>query len=219
MTYLDCLMAEVKRCQMNDCHRAASAFCYCCQKNTCTRHFNQHIDNLRAQIDPLADAVNSTVEKIDEMTLEQLTEAQFRKLDQWKCDMHQLINQIFLDKRKEIEDIVENSQENFFKHQIQQKDNVVKIQQEVKQLVEDGDATIQQIESLKKQLAKIEKNQTEFEIQFLSIYTQVFDPQFVTVSSLLNNLNTSFAAFALLSSCKVFVLMLFTQIGHFIYSS
>ena len=218
MTHLDFLMTEVKRCQLNDCHRAASALCYCCQKSTCIQHFNQHIELLRAQIDPLADAVNTMVEKIQAMTVEQLTEVPFTKLNQWKCDMHQLIDQIFSDKHKEIEDVVENNRDTFLEHKIQQEDNIMKIQEEVKQLIEDGAATFHQIQSLKEQLAKIEASQMAFEKQFLSIHTQVSDHQFVTVSSTLSNLNTSFAAVLSLSPSNVLLLLIAIQISFFIYS-
>ena len=198
-THLDSLMTEVKRCQLNDCNRAAAALCYCCEKSICIHHFNEHSDALRTQVDSVADAVNVVVEKIQGMTMEQLTEIPFCKLNQWKCDMHQLIDQIFSTKHKEIEELIEKNKEKFHEHREQQKGNVMKIQEEVKQLAEDGDATFQQIELLKNRLTRIKENQTAFEKDFLSVHTQVSGRELVIVSSTLNHsLSKSIFLFSIL---------------------
>lgn len=202
-------MSEAKQnCQINDCNRAASTFCYCCKKSICTRHFTEHIDAVRAQVDPLADAVNTMVEKIRDVTIEQFTETSLATLNQWKCDMHRLVDEIFSNKCKEMEDLVEKNKEIFHEHKTQQWENVMKIQDEVKQLVEDGDATFQQIESLKNQLARIEERQTAFKNNFLSIRTRVFGNQIVTISS------------TLISPSK-FVFLSFVSVNtiHCVYSS
>jgi hypothetical protein len=180
-------MSEVKRnCQLNDCHRAASTFCYCCNKSICTHHFTEHIDGVRRQVDPLANEINIMMEKIENLTIEQLIEIPLVKLHQWKCDMHRLVDEIFLSKNKEIEDMVKKNEEKLIEYKIQQRENIMKIQKDVKQLLEDGDATFQQIEILKKELARIEECQTMFQKNFLSIDTQVLEHGFVTISSNLN---------------------------------
>lgn len=179
-------MTEVKRCQLNECDRAAAALCYCCQKSICIRHFSEHSDALRTQVDSVANEANVMVEKIQTMTMEQLTELPFRKLDQWKCDMHQLIDQIFSTKRKEIEELIEKNKEKFNEHREKQKANVMKIQEEVKQLAEDAVATYQQIELLKNRLTMIKENQTAFEKDFLSVHAPVSSRELVIVSSALN---------------------------------
>jgi hypothetical protein len=84
----------------------------------------------------------------------------------------------------------------------------MKIQDEVKQLVEDGDATFQQIESLKNQLARIEERQTAFKNNFLSIRTRVFGNDLVTISS------------TLISPSKfVFLSLVSVNTIHCVYSS
>jgi prefoldin subunit 5 len=180
-------MSEIKqKCELNDCNRAASTLCYCCKKSICTRHFTEHIEAVRIQVDPLANTINTMVENIQNLTIESFTEKPLEKLNQWKCDMHQLIDEIFSSKSKEIEELVEINKEKFLEYKKEQWENIMKIQEEVRQLVEDGDATFQQIELLKNQLAKIEENRTTFQKNFLSIDAQVFEHGFVTVSSTLN---------------------------------
>jgi len=177
-------MSEAKqRCQMDACNRAASTHCFCCNKNVCTRHFTEHIDTIKAQIDPLANDINTMVEKIQGLTIEQITEGCFAELQQWRVDMHQLIDEIFLIKSKEIEDLIEQNKNQFTEHKKQQFEMIVKIQDDVKQLVEDGDATFEQIQLLKNQLAIVETNLTSFQKDFLSINAKVFAQGLVTVSS------------------------------------
>jgi polyhydroxyalkanoate synthesis regulator phasin len=180
-------MSEAKqRCQLVGCTRAASTRCFCCNKNVCTRHFTEHIDAVKAQIDPLANDINTMVEKIQGLTIEQITEASFAELQQWRMDMHQLIDEIFSAKHKEIDDLIENNKNEFVEHKKQQSKTMVKIQDDVKQLAEDGDATFEQIQLLRNQLAAVEISLTTFRKDFLSINAKVFAQGLVTVSSHLN---------------------------------
>jgi hypothetical protein len=94
----------------------------------------------------------------------------------------------------------------------------MKIQDEVKQLIEDGDATFQQIESLKNQLAKIEERQTGFRNNFLFIRTQLFGNDLVTLSS---NLIRSDILLPLFQYSSKFVFLAFVSVHtiHCVYSS
>jgi hypothetical protein len=180
-------MSGVKQiCQVNGCNRAASTRCFCCKKNVCTRHFTEHIDAVKAQIDPLANETNVMMEKIQGLTIEKTTEACFASLQQWKIDMHQLIDEIFLTKIKEIEDLVAENKEKFVEHRKQQLENIMQIQDDVKQLVEDGDATFEQIQLLKSRLVNVETNLASFGKDFLSVNAEVLSQGLVTVSSNLN---------------------------------
>jgi hypothetical protein len=177
-------MSEAKqRCQLDDCNRAASTRCFCCNKNVCTRHFTEHIDAVKAQIDPLANEINTMVEKIQGLTIEQITEVPFAKLQRWRADMYQLIDEIFLAKTKEIEDLIEMNKNKFIEHKKQQFETIMKIQDEIKQLAEDGDVTFEQIQLVKNQLASVETNLISFQKDFLSVNARVFAQGLVTVSS------------------------------------
>jgi hypothetical protein len=180
-------MSGVKQtCQVDGCNRAASTRCFCCTKNVCTRHFTEHIDAVKAQIDPLANETNVMVEKIQGLTIEKTTEASFASLQQWKIDMHQLIDEIFLTRIKEIEDLVAKNTERFVEHRKQQLENIMQIQDDVKQLVEDGDATFEQIQLLKSRLVNVETNLASFGKDFLSVNAKVLAQGLVEVSSNLN---------------------------------
>ena len=59
----------------------------------------------------MADETNVMVEKIQTLTIEDFTQKPLADLKQWQNDMHQLIDEIFLTKSKEIEDLVEKNKE------------------------------------------------------------------------------------------------------------
>ena len=118
--------------------------------------FTEHVNVVKAQVDPLANEINTTVEKIQGLTIEQFSEKPLVELKQWQSDMHQLIDEIFLTKSKEIEDLIELNKDKFDEHKTQQFEIITKIQDDVKQLVEDGEVTFEQIQLLKNQLATVE---------------------------------------------------------------
>jgi DNA repair exonuclease SbcCD ATPase subunit len=180
-------MSDQKRkCQSDGCNRAASAFCFCCNKNVCARHFGEHVDAVKAQIDPLGNEINTMVENIQGLSVEQVSKKSLDQLKQWQTDMHQLVDEIFLAKSKEIEDLVESNKDKFDEHKKRQLETIIKIQDDVKQLVEDGDATFEQLQSLKKQLADVETDAASFRSNFLLINAKVSAQGLVTVSSDLN---------------------------------
>ena len=181
------MFGVTKKCQVDGCERAASANCFCCNKNVCRRHFMEHTDTVKAQIDPLANDTNEVVEKIQSLTIEKITEPSFAQLQQWKTDMHKLIDEIFSTKIKEMEDLIGKNKEKFVEHQKQQLETVMGIQDQVKQLVEDGDVTCDQILLLKNQLATLQSNLSNFATNFLVVNTNTTTIQgSVNVSTNLN---------------------------------
>ncbi|CAF3337459.1 unnamed protein product [Rotaria socialis] len=127
-------MADVKQCcQLEGCTRAVSTRCYCCNKNVCTRHFTEHVEAVRAQIDPLAETPRV-------------------QLDQWKADMYQLVDYIYFEKSQEIDSVLEQNKEEFVDHKKRHLEMIMKIQ--------DDDATFEQVQLVKAQLTNVEKTMT-----------------------------------------------------------
>jgi hypothetical protein len=73
-----------------------------CKKCVCSRYFTEHIDAAKAQIDLLVDEINSMIEKIQVLTIEQIMGKSFSEFHQWKVNMYQLIDEIILRKTKEM---------------------------------------------------------------------------------------------------------------------
>ena len=141
---------------------------------------------MKAKIDPLANDVNTTMVKIQNLTIDQLSRPIFTQLDQWQKDMHKFIDDIHQRKTKEIEEMLNKNKEKFDEHKRQQAGAMIKVQEGVKQLAEDGDVTFEEIESFENQLRKIETNFITFVKNFFSINTQSLPDELVTVSSKVN---------------------------------
>ena len=196
------MLGATKKCQADSCNRMACANCFCCDKNVCRRHFMEHTDDIKAQIDPLARNTNEMVEKIRGLTIEKITDSSFAQLQQWKTDMHQLIDEMVAAKTKEMENLIAANKQKFEEHQKQQFEIVVKIQDEVNKLVDDSDVTFEQIQSLKTQLADVQANLDHFAKNFLLLYTTKTVHGLVTFSTNVNtpmfNFPSSFGKFLLL---------------------
>ncbi|CAF3467450.1 unnamed protein product [Rotaria socialis] len=137
-------MPDVKQCcQLEGCTRAVSTRCYCCNKNVCTRHFTEHVEAVRAQIDPLAETPRV-------------------QLDQWKADMYQLVDYIYFEKSQEIDSVLEQNKEEFVDHKKRHLEMIMKIQ--------DDDATFEQVQLVKAQLTNVEKTMLNPVVRFLRVF-------------------------------------------------
>ncbi|CAF2136405.1 unnamed protein product [Rotaria magnacalcarata] len=143
---------------------------------------------VRAQIDPLADEINRTVEKIQGLIIDHLTKTPRAQLDQWKAGMHQLVDDIYFEKSQEMDTLIEQNKEEFADHKKQHLEMIMKIQDDVKQLVEDGDATFEQVQLVKAQLINVEKAMGLFQENFICINAQISGRDLLKVRSNLNKL-------------------------------
>ena len=102
---------------------------------------------MKAKIDPLANEVNNTMESIQQLNVEQLSRPIFTQLNQWQKNMHELIDEIHAKKTKEIEEITNVNRGKFDEHRRAHLNTMMKLQEAVKQVAEDGDVNFEQIES------------------------------------------------------------------------
>ncbi|CAF0981210.1 unnamed protein product, partial [Didymodactylos carnosus] len=159
------------------------------------KHFNDHIEAIKAQLHPLVDQINEMAEKIQNLKIEQLTNKAYEDLDQWRADIHKLVDDIYSIKRKEIEQIVETNEASFVKHKSEQMDEIEKIKLNVEQLISEDDATVDQIEVLKSALQTTETNLATVQKQFIVVNIRVLDSDLVRIKCDLNtnmiNLNAN----------------------------
>ena len=174
------------KCQVADCQRLASDYCFCCQNNICTSHMLEHIENMKVKMNSLADQVDRTMERVQNLTVEQLSRPGFNALNQWRMEMHELIDDIHRSKSEDIEEILNKNKWKFDEHTRQQSEGTMKLQEGVKQLVDDDDVTFEQIESFQNQLRQIETNSIAFEKNFLLIGMRVLPDGLVIVASRVN---------------------------------
>ncbi|CAF1582001.1 unnamed protein product [Rotaria magnacalcarata] len=80
--------------------------------------------------------------------------------------MYQLVDDIYFEKSQEMDTLIEQNQGEFVDHKIRHLEMMMKIQGDVKQLVEDGDATYEQVQLVKAPLTNVEKAMGLFQKQF-----------------------------------------------------
>lgn len=146
----------------------------------------EHIKQMKTKLDPLENEVTSTMERIRNFTLEQLSGPVLTQLNQWRKEMHEFIDEIHRSETTAIEDLLQVSRRKFSDYKRQQSDAVSNLQRDVKRLVEDGDVTFEQIELFKNQLKEIQTNWSTFEKNFLSINTPDLPDRLLMVSSRVN---------------------------------
>ena len=175
--------AETVNCRVGDCHRLAPAYCYCCKQSVCTHHFLEHIERIKAKIDPLANEVKTTIESIEPFTVEQLSRPVFAQLNEWQTKMHVMIDDIHVKKTKEIGEMMKVNEKKFNEHKRIQLETMVKLREDVRQLTEDDNFTLGRIESFQNQLRTIQGSWLSFAKSFLSIDTRVHPEDLVTIST------------------------------------
>jgi hypothetical protein len=170
-------------CQLTDCGRGATALCLCCEQKVCTKHFLEHIAQMEAKIDPLASEVNNTIERIRNLNAEKLSLPVYAELNQWQKNMHELIDDIHGKKTKEIAEKLEANQTRFDEHKQKQLESIMKLEEEVRRVANDGDVTFERIQSFEKQLKVAETNLNDVDENFLSISIRDLSEDVVTISS------------------------------------
>ena len=152
---------------------------------------------MEAKIDPLANEVKTTIESIQHLTVDQLSRPIFAQLKEWQIEMHEMIDDIHEKKKKEIEVMMKVNATKFDEYRRTQLETMIKLQEDVKQVAEDGDVTLEQIESFETQLRAIDTSLAVFEKNFLSMNTRVLPDELVTISS---KVNESLQPFSILES-------------------
>ncbi|CAF1083852.1 unnamed protein product [Didymodactylos carnosus] len=174
------------QCHIQDCTRSVATLCYCCQKNVCSKHFNEHIEVIKGQLHPLVEQRNELAEKVHNLKIEQLTDKAYEDLDQWRTGIYKMIDDIYSKKRKEIEQSVQINEALFVKHKNEQLEKIEKVKLDLEQLISQDDATADQIRELKSSLQIIEMNLAVFQRQFIVVQTRLWDVDLVQIQSGLN---------------------------------
>ena len=127
------------KCTINSCKRDFDMLCGHCQKNVCPKHYIEHLKSVNQELIPLADNLNCIVNDIQQGV--PLQDA-LNKLEQWRSHAHQQVNEVCNNTKQHIQQIVE------IKLSKQMK-KLHEIRQEVKELIDEGDASFKQVKKIK----------------------------------------------------------------------
>ncbi|UJR25245.1 hypothetical protein I4U23_006597 [Adineta vaga] len=129
-------------CSIQDCKRAATCLCLHCEKNICSKHFNEHQMEIYNELLPLSDRLNELkmILRDKESRNEPLT-----KLKMWRDKKYEEIDCEYNEKVQEYENkIIEKDQE------------VSQVIKRIEELIGDGEASFDQIKQLKKEIETME---------------------------------------------------------------
>jgi hypothetical protein len=141
-------MSLSRQCTTDKCPRLSRALCNCCDKYLCLEHLKDHADRLNEQLTPIGDQFNQLAEELNKITL---GETSFiKELDQWCFRAHQNIDHFYQRKRKEFEQ---------FLKEVKQKEEreLQKVRDQFKQILEQEEATQENIQLLNNTLRSIEQ--------------------------------------------------------------
>jgi hypothetical protein len=141
------------KCSVSSCKRDFDILCAHCQSNVCTKHYIEHAKLANDELVPLADHLNSIINSIQQ--LDPLRQA-FQQLEEWREISHRHIDKLCNEKKRLLKVEVE--------HKVEQEMNKLReIAQQVKELIDEGDASFKQIKKIKKDIEECQQQCKQFE--------------------------------------------------------
>ena len=171
-----------KRCLIETCKCEAETYCYHCSNDVCTKHYLEHKKSIQEQLHPLVDEINLIYERLHHVDKNQTTTLPpcfiniCSQLDKWREDSHNRTDITYYRARNQIEEIIKN-----YKHEQTQKvvknlEALEKMRQQLGEVLEQGDVTYIQLESIKQQIEAIKyKEKQSIKCPDIRIITQKID--------------------------------------------
>jgi hypothetical protein len=141
------------KCSVTGCKRDFDTLCAHCQKNVCSKHYIEHVKLANDQLVPLADQLNSIINSIQQQ--DPLHQA-FQQLEQWREKSHQHIDKLCNEKKQQLQVEVQQRINKQMKE-------LRELSQQVKELIDEGDASFKQIEKIKKDIEQCRRQCEQFE--------------------------------------------------------
>jgi len=137
-------------CEICGPKRISRALCNCCQQYLCRDHLQEHDDLLNAQVIPLVDNINQISDRLQQFDINFLFEPIRIQLDQWKQSAFQSIEHIYEQKSNQINQFINKQLKNL-------REQTEQTQKTIEKLVQQQDATHEQIDNLITKIQNIEK--------------------------------------------------------------
>ncbi len=152
-------------CAITTCKRMSRALCYCCQQNLCLQHVNEHNAFLVSQLNPLTDEVNTLSDRLNAVNIQTMIGDCRQKLEQWRLDCYQKIDQLFEQKCQEFNRLITMKLDT-------QRKKTIDIQSRVAELLREQEATQDDIDSLMSNIRDLTRELDVIEQTCLRINTR-----------------------------------------------
>ncbi|CAF1085204.1 unnamed protein product [Adineta steineri] len=130
------------KCPIDNCKRNSDTFCDHCQGHICTKHYIEHIKAENIKLTFVSDELDSIANSLNEFSM---TDFAFEQIEQWREKSHRRIDEIFIEKTQQIKAHIDQKITN----QIQE---LRQLSLQVKELMDEGDASFKQIEQIKRSI-------------------------------------------------------------------
>jgi hypothetical protein len=141
------------KCSIDGCKRNSDTVCDHCQGQVCTKHYIEHVKLVNDELAPLADELNSIVNAMQE---HDPTHDAFEQLEQWRKESHRRIDEWCDKKKLQLKLKVAQKIDEAMK-------KIRKLSEEVKELIDEGDASFKQIQNIKKSIEVCRKQCQQLE--------------------------------------------------------
>lgn len=125
----------------------SDSVCDHCQAQVCTRHFIEHVKLANNELTYLSDEVNTLVDSVQQ---QDLTRSAFEEIERWREIAHRRVDELCEEKKQELKIHIKQSID-------QQMVKLRDLHLEIKELIDEGDASFKQIKQVKNNLEQYRK--------------------------------------------------------------
>ena len=141
------------KCSVVDCKRNVNNLCDHCQQWVCTKHYIEHVQLANNELPELSEQLDAMMKKMEE---HDFTRCAFEQIDQWREESYRRIDELCEERKQQV------------KTEITDKIGVQMVQlrelvDEVKKLIDEGDASVKEITNIKENLEKFDEQCRQLE--------------------------------------------------------
>lgn len=148
------------KCSIDGCKRTSDTLCAHRQSQVCTKHYIEHVKEANQELASFSDDLNSLVDLCQQ---QQPPQRALEQLEQWRDENHRRIDQIYEEK---LQPVVEEQMDEQLKR-------LRELSTQVKELIDEGDASFRQIKYIRKRVNEFGTRITLFRMALPSRYRQV----------------------------------------------
>ncbi|CAF0997211.1 unnamed protein product [Didymodactylos carnosus] len=161
-----------RMCQMEFCKRDAATLCFHCTNEVCKKHFIEHANLIMVEVHSLADQVNILADETSAKSISNITKLPLEDLERWKNESHKMIDEFYTEKQQDIQKIYLQIERKFTDQKIEQEQLIKTLREKIADLVEEGEATLDQIKRLQNLMEDIKRMSTKFDTNIIVVKTK-----------------------------------------------
>ncbi|UJR26874.1 hypothetical protein I4U23_008185 [Adineta vaga] len=143
-------------CDIPNCGRISRALCHCCNQNLCRDHLNEHDDILNNQLNPFADEINLLNDQLNHINVNMIVENDYKQLKYWREYFHQLVEEYFDRKQRELEEYMSRKLHRQF-------EQINQLRILLNELAQKQNTTIQDLQSISSTIHSLRKEITDLD--------------------------------------------------------